>query len=157
MRQISLDKVENVVRSADKPVSVGQIVAQTNLSSQTVTLALSELGAVALLGHSPKTYILTGDTASRTLPTVGVGTGKSVIVDLIEEPNWIGRWDRSRMRFGNNVLALHLNETSNPAEMAKHFAEAASALASLAYALTTVQGDPDWYEKMSGDTPNESE
>lgn len=143
MRKDSLDRVE---KALDKgPQTVSQLIKTTALSVQTVTQALAELGAERT-NEWPARWTK-GDSASR-IPNLGTSEDQAR-VDVIRDPHWVDRWDRGRLRFGNDILGLTIKPHDKPDKLARTFAEGAAILASIALHLQEVQDDPDWFAQLS--------
>lgn len=148
MRRDSLERVNNVLAMADRPLTSTELRKATGLSTNTLNVALRELGAQRLHDHYPVKWIKGTGPIDSKLSSVGLADGAQVLVDQIIYDNTVERWESGRMKFGNNLLNIHIEKDSDPAKLAEQFASGASVLASISLALQQVQKDPDWYEKL---------
>lgn len=152
MRSDSLDEIRRVLTLIGRPVTMKELIKRTGFSYNTVRQGLYELDAVRVENSFPTQFIPGTPRVEKTIPSIGpLGEGVQVLVDLIEDSNWPERWGNARLKFGNNILALQIHRDDDPIDLADKFAQAASALASISYALMQVVGNPDWYEQLAGD------
>lgn len=150
MRQYNLDAVSALLQNASKPITSSEIIAETGLSSHTVTVALGQLGAISN-GNWPKGWIKPAPPVDAVVSIAPPGTG-TVQVELrptMQSEDWVTRWERARPSFLQHVISLDIKKRSNPKDLAEAFAAGASVLASIGVALQEVQDDPDWYAKLS--------
>jgi hypothetical protein len=144
MRQSSLHKVRDVLDGAAGPLTLAALRAETELSANTISLALSELGAKRLGEFSPVKWI----KGESKIPALGKTDGSQVLVELRLRENWPALWEQRGQAIGNAVAALQIGVNADPVKLASDFTEIASSLASVALAIQSVQNDPDWYQKL---------
>jgi hypothetical protein len=148
MRKDSVQRVKDALDLSAGPLSLVDLRKSTGLSPNTLTMALSELGAKKLTDHYPFRWIKGTGQVDNTMSTVGLADGDQMLVDRLTYDNPVERWETGRMKFGNNVLGLRIDKDSDPVKLAEQFASGAAVLASISLALQNVKKDPDWYEKL---------
>lgn len=148
MRQESLQRVKDALELSAGPLRLVDLIKSTGLSPNTVTLALSQLGAQRLSTHSPVRWIKGTGQVDNVMSTIGKADGDQVLIDRVTYEDPAERWEAGRMKFVSSVQGLKIAKDADPAVLAAQFAAGAAVLAAISLALQTVQKDPDWYEKL---------
>lgn len=146
MRKETLARVAEVLEYSQHPLTVRNIMDQTGFSINTVTGALSKLGAVA--DHYHPAGWIKAEPQVAAAASIGT-TDNQVAVDVKKMDRLPERWEQSREQVGNHISTLKIEPGSDIKQLSDEFRRAAESLTSVAYTLNAVRENPDWYELIS--------
>lgn len=142
--------VSRLLHRHKRPMPVSELMEILDKSRPTILAALKRSGAHEDASVWPRVWSMSSDYDPT--PQLGSSAENVLVPVILNEENWVSRWNGARQRMGAGISAVEIKSDADPEKLYTDLLGAAQGLASVVLALQTVKNSPDWYTRLGGKT-----